>query len=127
MTIKVGDKLPAGTLYEFIEDETPGCTVGPNAFEVEKLIAGKKIAIFGLPGAFTPTCSAKHVPGYVQNFDKLKAAGIDEADASRGRLSWISPLARALLKHREGDQIVFKAPGGDQVLDVVAVEYRELS
>ncbi len=78
MTIKVGDKLPAGTLYEFIEDETPGCTVGPNAFEVEKLVAGKKIAIFGLPGAFTPTCSAKHVPGYVQNFDKLKAAGIDE-------------------------------------------------
>ena len=78
MTIKVGDKLPSGTLYEFIEDETPGCTVGPNAFEVDKLVAGKKIAIFGLPGAFTPTCSAKHVPSYLQNFDKLKAAGIDE-------------------------------------------------
>ena len=78
MTIKAGDKLPSGTLYEFIEDETPGCTVGPNAFEVDKLVAGKKIAIFGLPGAFTPTCSAKHVPSYLQNFDKLKAAGIDE-------------------------------------------------
>ena len=78
MTIKVGDKLPAGTLYEFIEEETPGCTVGPNAFEVDKLVAGKKIAIFGLPGAFTPTCSAKHVPSYVANYDKLKAAGIDE-------------------------------------------------
>ena len=52
--------------------------------------------------------------------------GIDEADAGRGRISWISPLARALLKHREGDQIAFKAPGGDQVLEIVRVEYKEL-
>ena len=78
MTIKVGDKLPAGTLYEFIEEETPGCTVGPNAFEVDKLTAGKKIAIFGLPGAFTPTCSAKHVPGYAEQAEAFKAAGVDE-------------------------------------------------
>jgi len=52
--------------------------------------------------------------------------GIDEADASRGRLSWISPLARALLKHREGDQITFKAPGGDQLLEILRVEYKRL-
>jgi len=52
--------------------------------------------------------------------------GIDEADVSRGRLSWISPLARALLKHREGDQITFHAPGGDLLLEIVAVEYRSL-
>jgi transcription elongation factor GreB len=52
--------------------------------------------------------------------------GIDEADVSRGRISWISPLARALVKRHEGDQITFKAPGGDQVLDIVRVEYREL-
>src|SRR5512147_2978386 len=78
MTIKIGEKLPSGTLYEFIEDETPGCTVGPNAFEVDKLVAGKKIAIFGLPGAFTPTCSAKHVPSYLQNLDSLKKKGVDE-------------------------------------------------
>jgi transcription elongation factor GreB len=52
--------------------------------------------------------------------------GIDEADVSRGRISWISPLARALLKHREGEQITFKTPGGDQVLEIVRVEYREL-
>jgi glutaredoxin/glutathione-dependent peroxiredoxin len=45
---------------------------------VAALTAGKKIAVFALPGAYTPTCSAKHVPGYVANFDKLKAAGIDE-------------------------------------------------
>lgn len=76
--LKVGDKLPAGTLMEFIEVEGEGCSIGPNAFDVEKSTAGKTIAIFGLPGAFTPTCSAKHVPGYVAKFDELKSAGVDE-------------------------------------------------
>ncbi len=78
MTIKVGDRLPDGTLQEFIEVEGNGCTVGPNTFKVQDLVKGKKIAIFGLPGAFTPTCSAKHVPSYVANLDKLKAKGVDE-------------------------------------------------
>ena len=78
MTIKVGDRLPEGTVQEFIEVEGNGCTVGPNTFKVQDLAKGKKIALFGLPGAFTPTCSAKHVPGYVANFDKLKAKGVDE-------------------------------------------------
>ena len=76
MTIKVGDKLPPGTLSEFIDVESAGCTVGPNEFKVEDLTRGKKIAIFGLPGAFTPTCSAKHVPSYLQNIDNLKARGV---------------------------------------------------
>ena len=76
--LKVGDKLPAGTLQEFIEVEGNGCSVGPNTFELEKATAGKTIAVFGLPGAFTPTCSAKHVPGYVEQADALKAAGVDE-------------------------------------------------
>jgi peroxiredoxin len=78
MTIKVGDRLPEGTLQEFIEVEGNGCTVGPNTFKVQDLVKGKKIAIFGLPGAFTPTCSAKHVPSYLTNLDKLKAKGVDE-------------------------------------------------
>jgi glutaredoxin/glutathione-dependent peroxiredoxin len=78
MTIKVGDKLPEGTLQEFIEVEGNGCTIGPNTFKVQDLVKGKKIAIFGLPGAFTPTCSAKHVPSYVQNFDALRGKGVDE-------------------------------------------------
>jgi glutaredoxin/glutathione-dependent peroxiredoxin len=78
MTIKVGDKLPAGTLKEFIEVETEGCSLGPNSVDVAAAIAGKTIAIFALPGAFTPTCSAKHVPGYVAQYDALRAAGVDE-------------------------------------------------
>ncbi|UDF36937.1 UNVERIFIED_ORG: peroxiredoxin [Shinella sp. XGS7] len=76
--LKVGDKLPAGTLQEFIEVEGNGCSLGPNSFDIEKVTAGKKIAIFALPGAFTPTCSAQHVPGYVAQAEAFKAAGVDE-------------------------------------------------
>ena len=76
--IQAGDKLPAATLKEFIEVETEGCALGPNDVDVAKATAGKTIALFALPGAFTPTCSAKHVPGYVAEFDALRAAGVDE-------------------------------------------------
>ena len=76
--LKVGDKLPSGTLYEYIEVEGGGCTLGPNAFDIAREAAGKRIAVFGLPGAFTPTCSAQHVPGFVKLADELKAAGVDE-------------------------------------------------
>ena len=78
MTIQVGDKLPAGTLKEFIEVETEGCSLGPNDVDVAKSTAGKTVAIFALPGAYTPTCSAKHVPGYVAQHDALRGAGVDE-------------------------------------------------
>ena len=78
MTIKVGDRLPEATLFEFIETETEGCSIGPNAFKVGDLAKGKKIAIFGVPGAFTPTCSAQHLPGYIQQAAALKAKGVDE-------------------------------------------------
>jgi peroxiredoxin len=78
MTIQVGEQLPEGKLQEYIEVETAGCTIGPNTFAVRDLVRGKKIAVFGLPGAFTPTCSAQHVPGYVQEADALKAKGVDE-------------------------------------------------
>ena len=76
--IKVGDMLPAATLMEFVEVEGNGCSIGPNPVDVTKATAGKTIALFALPGAFTPTCSAKHVPGYVEHFNELKAAGVDE-------------------------------------------------
>jgi len=78
MTIKIGDSLPEGTLSEFIESPTETCAIGPNKFEVGDIVKGKKIAVFGLPGAFTPTCSAQHVPGYVKLAPELKAKGIDE-------------------------------------------------
>jgi peroxiredoxin len=76
--IKVGDALPATVLMEFSEIEGGGCSLGPNPVDVAKATAGKTIALFALPGAFTPTCSAKHVPGYVENAAAFKAAGVDE-------------------------------------------------
>lgn len=76
--IKVGDQLPAATLMEYHEVEGGGCSIGPNPVDVLVASAGKTIALFGLPGAFTPTCSAKHVPGYVDNSQAFKAAGVDE-------------------------------------------------
>ena len=76
--IKVGDTLPAATLMEYSEVEGNGCSIGPNAVDVAKASAGKTIALFALPGAFTPTCSAKHVPGYVEQAEAIKAAGVDE-------------------------------------------------
>ncbi|MCS4511647.1 peroxiredoxin [Xylophilus ampelinus] len=76
--IKVGDKLPAATLMEYAEVERNGCSVGPNPVDVRAASVGKTIAVFAVPGAFTPTCSAKHVPGYVDNVAAFQAAGVDE-------------------------------------------------
>src|SRR5471032_286952 len=76
--IQVGQKLPEANVKEFIDTETEGCKLGPNDFKVADLTKGKKVVIFGLPGAFTPTCSAKHVPGYVEKFGEIRQKGVDE-------------------------------------------------
>ena len=76
--IQVGDTLPAITLMEYSEVEGNGCSIGPNPVDAPQAAAGKTIAIFAVPGAFTPTCSAKHVPGYVAQAAEFKAAGVDE-------------------------------------------------
>jgi peroxiredoxin len=76
--IKVGDSLPAVTLQEYSEVEGNGCSIGPNPVNVAQATVGKTIALFGLPGAFTPTCSAKHVPGFVAQAEAFKKAGVDE-------------------------------------------------
>ncbi|MEO6749799.1 MAG: peroxiredoxin [Casimicrobiaceae bacterium] len=77
MTIKVGDTLPAGTLQEYHEVASGACAIGPNPVTIEALTKGKKVVIFGLPGAFTPTCSAKHVPSYLEHYAELKKKGVD--------------------------------------------------
>ena len=79
MTIKAGDLLPDGTLTESTEfDSTTQCAMAPKEVDVVEASKGKKIAVFGLPGAFTPTCSAKHVPSYIENLAALKAKGVSE-------------------------------------------------
>ncbi|MBM3950829.1 MAG: peroxiredoxin [Rhodospirillales bacterium] len=71
MTIKVGDKVPSVTLYTMTKE-------GPKPVSSDELFRGKKVAVFGLPGAFTPTCSAKHLPGFVKKAVALKKKGIDQ-------------------------------------------------
>jgi glutaredoxin/glutathione-dependent peroxiredoxin len=70
MTIKVGDKMPAGTLTLATKD-------GPQKVSAEDFFKGKKVALFSVPGAFTPTCDAKHLPGFVEKADEFKAKGIE--------------------------------------------------
>ena len=70
MPLQVGDKVPSVTLYEMGDD-------GPAAVNTDEFFAGRKVVLFALPGAFTPTCSAQHVPGFVNNADEIKAKGVD--------------------------------------------------
>ena len=76
--IKVGDALPAVTLMEYVEVEGNGCSLGPNPVKLPEALAGKTVALFAVPGAFTPTCSEKHLPGYIAKAEEFKAAGVDE-------------------------------------------------
>jgi len=76
--LKTGDRLPTATLHEYVAVETAGCAIGPNPVDTVKASAGKTLAVLALPGAFTPTCSAQHLPGYVERADEFRAAGVDE-------------------------------------------------
>ena len=75
--ITIGEKLPDATLMETTEFGE-ACPLSPKPVQTVEAAKGKRVVIFGLPGAYTPTCSAKHVPGYVANLDALKARGVDE-------------------------------------------------
>ncbi|SMQ74258.1 Peroxiredoxin [Altererythrobacter xiamenensis] len=75
MTISVGDKLPEVTLVKATAE-------GPQQVSSSEYFAGKKVALFSVPGAFTPTCSARHLPGYVEKASELKAKGVDEIAAT---------------------------------------------
>src|ERR1700681_1936464 len=70
MSIKVGEKIPSATLMQMKDGD-------PKPVKTDDLFAGKKVVVFALPGAFTPTCSAKHLPGFVQNADTIKDKGVD--------------------------------------------------
>jgi peroxiredoxin len=75
--IKIGDPLPDATLMESTEFGE-ACPLAPQKVSVAAAAKGKRVVIFGLPGAYTPTCSAKHVPGYLHHHDDLLAKGVDE-------------------------------------------------
>lgn len=70
MAIKVGDQMPSGTLSQMTKD-------GPQKISTDQLFKGKKVVLFSVPGAFTPTCDAKHLPGFIQHAHDIKAKGVD--------------------------------------------------
>jgi peroxiredoxin len=70
MTIKVGDKIPSATLTTMVDGK-------PTPVSTDEFFRGKTVALFAVPGAFTPTCSAKHLPSFLDNYDKLKGKGVD--------------------------------------------------
>lgn len=74
MTIQVGDRIPSMTLTRPSSD-------GPQPVQTDDYFAGRKVAIFAVPGAFTPTCSARHLPGFVEKADEIRAKGVDEIAA----------------------------------------------
>jgi peroxiredoxin len=75
---QVGDAVPAATVYEYNAVEGEGCPIGPAPVNLAEAAQGKAIALFALPGAYTPTCSARHLPGYVALASEFRAAGVDE-------------------------------------------------
>lgn len=77
MTIQIGDPLPDATLYESTEFGD-ACPMPPTKVSVAEAAKGKRVVIFAVPGAYTPTCSAQHLPGYVEKSDELRAKGVDE-------------------------------------------------
>jgi peroxiredoxin len=79
MTIKIGDAIPDGELKETTEfDSASGCPLGPKPVAVAEATRGKRVVVFAVPGAFTPTCSMKHLPGYLDSYDQIKAKKVDE-------------------------------------------------
>lgn len=116
--IQIGDALPACTLMEYVEVPGDGCSIGPNPVALPASLQGKTIALFAVPGAFTPTCSETHLPGFVAQADAFKAAGVDEIwcvavnDAfvmgAWGRQQQVAGKVRMLA---DGDAVFAKATG----------------
>jgi peroxiredoxin len=107
MTIKVGDKMPAGSFGHMTQD-------GPRKLTTEQLFAGKTVVLFSVPGAFTPTCDARHLPGYVELAESLKAKGVDTIACTAVNDVFVM---NAWGKHgKVGDEILMLADGnGDYV------------
>lgn len=76
--LKIGDKIPAATLFEYIPADNGTPAVGPNPVSLPDALAGKTIVWVSVPGAFTPVCSQKHLPGYIEDAQAIKDAGADE-------------------------------------------------
>ena len=110
--IKVGDSIPNATLREKTAE-------GVKPVTTDELFKGKKVALFALPGAFTPTCSAKHVPSFVNNFDALKAKGVSEIVCVSVNDAWVMDAWGE--SQSVGDKIVMLADGNGDFTEAMGL------
>ena len=114
MTIKVGDRIPSVTLTTPTAD-------GPQAISTDQIFKGKKVALFALPGAFTPTCSAKHLPGFKQLAGEIKGKGVDVIACLSVNDAFVM---RAWAEDQAvGDDIAMLADGGAAFTDAVGLAF----
>ena len=113
MTIKVGDKIPSVTLMQMKDG-------GPKPVSTEELFKGKRVALFALPGAFTPTCSAKHLPGFIKQYDALKAKGIDVIACLSVNDAFV--MGAWGIQQGAGDKVMMLADGNGDFTRAVGLE-----
>jgi peroxiredoxin len=113
MTIKVGDKVPSATVMQMKDG-------GPKPVKTADFFAGKKVVLFALPGAFTPTCSAKHLPGFVQNADALKKKGVDTVACLSVNDAFV--MGAWGEQQKAGDKVVMLADGNGDFTRAVGLE-----
>ena len=131
MTIKAGDRLPDATRWEGQGEFTMGCALGPTAVKTGEATKGKRVVIFGLPGAYTKTCSSQHVPGYAAASGQLKAKKVDEiwcvsVNDATVMAAWGNDLKATGKVHMMGDGNAefTKALGVDQDLSARGMSVR---
>jgi peroxiredoxin len=113
MSIKAGEKMPAGTFTHMTKD-------GPQKITTDQLFKGKTVVLFSVPGAFTPTCDAKHLPGFVQMADQLKAKGVDTIACTAVNDVFVM---NAWGKHGNvGDKILMLADGNGEYAKALGLE-----
>lgn len=114
MTVKTGDRLPKAVLMKATAE-------GPKPVDTDEIFAGRTVALFAVPGAFTPTCSARHLPGYVDNLDALKAAGVDAVACVSVNDAFV--MAAWASSHNVGDdQLVMLADGNGEFTRALGLE-----
>lgn len=111
MTIQTGNKIPESTLVKVTEN-------GPEQVKSTDYFAGRKVALFSVPGAFTPTCSAKHLPGYVDQADALKAQGIDEIACTAVNDAFVMG---AWAKQAKADAVTMLADGNGALVEALGL------
>ena len=111
MAIQVGDRIPSMTLVKATAE-------GPQPVETDEYFAGRKVALFSVPGAFTPTCSARHLPSFVDKADELKAKGIDEIACTAVNDAFV---LSAWQKANDADDVTMLADGNGQFADALGL------